>query len=511
MNGDAIGIDLGTTNSVAAWTDEAGVTEIIAGSDGARIIPSVVYFEDATGNVVIGDRALQYGVLDPSRVARLFKRGMGEQTFLPDGRPFHIDGKEWSPEELSGLILKKLSSNAQHARGQQVTSAVITVPAYFGEPERAATRLAGELAGLEILRILNEPTAAAIAHGLDRSGSDARLLVFDLGGGTFDVTVMELRADGSMEVLATGGDRRLGGADFDALILDRMLTFVDTQTGEDLTADAYAFFDARQKAEEIKKDLSSMSTAQRPLTAGRRPLMFSLTRDEFNLMIADHIQDVRDTIETTIAQADIHASQIDTVLMVGGSSRIPAFQSVLEELTGRAPTFSRNLDEDVARGASILAAKLRGDASPQSKVDLLPVPVDVASHGLGISVMTESNMANAILIPAGTRLPAQASQVFFATVENQQQIELEMNEGDETDLEYVRQLGRSMGTLARPVPGGHPIRVEMTYDLDQLIVVKAFDGESGAFIGDLRVRHDGLLDESARASAKATMAALEVQ
>ncbi len=511
MPGDAIGIDLGTTNSVAAWTDDSGLTEIIAGSDGSRIIPSVVYFEENSSNIIIGDRALQYAVLDPSRVARLFKRGMGDRTFLPDQRMFAVDGKEWTPEELSGLVLKKLHRNAEQAMGRSIKGAVITVPAYFGEPERAATRLAGELAGLEVLRILNEPTAAAIAHGLDQAGSQARLLVFDLGGGTFDVTVMDLRADGSMEVIATGGDRRLGGADFDALILDRMIEQVDAHTGEDLTADAYAFFDARQKAEDMKRDLSSMAKAQRPLTAGRRPMMFSLSREEFEVMIADHVQDVRDTVETTIEQAGLRPNQIDTVLMVGGSSRIPVFQRVLEDLVGRPPTFSKNLDEDVARGASVLAAKLRGDAAPRSKVDLLPVPVDGASHGLGISILDGDGIANKILVPAGSRLPATASDVFFAVVDDQTELEIELNEGDDREIDFVRQLGRSRGRFSRPVPAGHPIRVEMSYDLDQLIVVKAFDAETGAFICDLRVRHDGLLDESARASARAALAAMEVQ
>jgi molecular chaperone DnaK len=510
MNGDAIGIDLGTTNSVAAWTDDAGLTEILTGSDGARIVPSVVYFEESTDNVVIGDRALQYAVLDPTRVARLFKRGMGEATFLPDGQPFQVDGEVWSPEALSGLVLKKLKANAESALSRSVSRAVITVPAYFGEPERAATRSAGELTGLEVLRILNEPTAAAIAHGLDESGRDARLLVFDLGGGTFDVTVMELRADGSMEVSATGGDRRLGGADFDALILNRMIEQIDAETGEDLTADPYAYFDARQKAEDIKKDLSSMMTAQRPLTAGRRPVMFSLSRDEFHAMLADHLRDVRDTIEMTVSEAGVDPGSIDTVLMVGGSSRIPAFQQLLEELVGRPPTFSKNLDEDVARGASVLAAKLRGDAAPRSKVDLLPVPVDAASHGLGVSVVESDELVNYIMIPSGSHLPAAASQIFSTLVDNQTQIEVELNEGDDRELDFVRQLGRSVGRFGRAMPAGHPIRVEMSYDLDQLILVRAFDGDTGEFICDLRVKHEGLLDDAARDSARAALAALEV-
>lgn len=511
MTSDVVGIDLGTTNSVVAWTDDQGSTEVLTGPDGARIVPSVVYFPENDGEVIVGDRGLQYAVLDPHRFARLFKRGMGERTFLPDGSEFVVDGKTWSPEELSMLVVKKLQAAADHARGAEVRRAVITVPAYFGEPERAATRLAGELAGFEVLRILNEPTAAAIAHGLDRVGESTKLLVFDLGGGTFDVTVMSTSADGSMEVLSTGGDRRLGGADFDALILERMSEFVDAQTGSDLADDPYSFFEARQKAEDIKKDLSTMETAQRPLTVSGRPVMFSVTRTEFEGMIADHVQDVRDTVETTLEESGLSPSDITTILMVGGSSRIPVFKRILQEVTGTEPIFSKNLDEDVARGASILAAKLRGDATPNSTVDMLPVPVDVASHGLGVTMLDDERVPqNQVLIAAGSQIPASADYVAGAAFDNQIDLELELNEGDDSDLEYVRNLGRSQGRLSRAVPQGYPIRIEMSYDADQLIVVKAFDGETGAFICDLKVRHEGLLDEESRTQAKALLSRLEV-
>ena len=217
------GIDLGTTNSVIAYTDPTGTTEVIAGQDGNRIVPSVVYF-GKDGTQLVGTSARQRAIIEPERVAMLFKRGMGEKTFLDDEQPFVVDGKTWSPEELSASVLKKLALTAQDRFGEPVRKVVITVPAYFGDNERAATKSAGEIAGLEVLHIVNEPTAAAIAHGLDNA-STGRILVFDLGGGTFDVTVMEVAPDGGMKVLATGGDRRLGGMDFDNLILDKMISY----------------------------------------------------------------------------------------------------------------------------------------------------------------------------------------------------------------------------------------------------------------------------------------------
>jgi len=505
-----IGIDLGTTNSVVAFTDPQGVTTTIAGTDGTRIVPSAVHFQ-AGADPVVGERAKQYALVEPDRVAQFFKRGMGEKTFLPDGSPFVVDGKTWSPEELSSLVLRKLKQTAEQHFGQPVVKAVITVPAYFGESERAATRDAGELAGLEVVRIINEPTAAALSHGIDQGGNPGKVLVFDLGGGTFDVTVMKVGADRAMEVIATGGDRRLGGIDFDRRILERIVQRVSSETGTDLNADPWALSDAMASAEELKKELSTAATATRRIAAGGRPLMFTLSRDELEELLAEKLQEVEDTVLYTIEEAGLKPTDISTVLMVGGSSRIPAFQRLLAKICGREPMFSRNLDEDVARGAAILATKLGGELDARSELALLPPPVDVVSHGLGVTVVGDlGNDENAVLIPVGTKLPAAVSRMFGANSDNQQRVELTVNEGEDSDLSEVRSLGSAEGPLSRPVPRGYPIRVDIECTPDGLIQAKAYDGETSQRICELEIHHETLLSKEEKLAARSYLSKLEV-
>ena len=357
------GIDLGTTNSVIAYTDPMGTTEVIAGQDGNPIVPSVVYF-GKDGKLLVGTSARERAIVEPERVAMLFKRGMGEKTFLDDGRPFVVDGKTWSPEELSAAVLKKLALMAQDRFGEPVRKVVITVPAYFGNNERAATKSAGEIAGLEVVHIVNEPTAAAVTHVGD-GASTGRILVFDLGGGTFDVTVMEVAPDGSMKVLATGGDRRLGGMDFDNLILDAMAAAA-RQGGLDIETESWARQDAYFKAEALKKELSTLESAGASLTGSGRPLAFELTRARFEKLTKDQVTATEDTTVYTLETAGLQPSDIGTVLMVGGSSRIPVFQQMLKRVFGKPPVFSRDLDQDVARGAAMLAAKEVTDLNPRS-------------------------------------------------------------------------------------------------------------------------------------------------
>jgi molecular chaperone DnaK (HSP70) len=365
------GIDLGITNSVIAYTDPMGTTEVIAGQDGNRIVPSMVYF-GKDGSLLVGTSARQRAFIEPERVAMLFKRGMGEKTFLDDEQPFVVDGKTWSPEELSASVLKKLALMAEDRFGEPVRKVVITVPAYFGDNERAATKSAGEIAGLEVMHIVNEATAAAIAHGLD-TASTGRILVFDLGGGTFDVTVMEVAPDGSMKVLATGGDRRLGGMDFDNRILGKMYAAA-RQGGLDIETEPWARQDAHAKAETLKKELSTLESATTSLTICGRPLAFELTRAEFEQLIKDQMIATEDTILYVLETAGLQPSDIGTVLMVGGSSRIPTFQKMLERVFGKPPVFSRNLDEDVARGAAMLGASKPGALDPQSMRETTSAP-----------------------------------------------------------------------------------------------------------------------------------------
>jgi molecular chaperone DnaK len=381
------GIDLGTTNSAIAYTDSSGVTEVIGGKDGSCIVPSAVYFPK-NGDPVVGAAAKQRAITEPDRVARLFKRGMGERTFLENRKPFAVDGRVWSPEELSALVLRKLAQMAQERYGEPARRAVIAAPSYFGEAERAAAQLAGEIAGLEVLRVLNEPIAAALAHRPDHLGEPGRILVFHLGGSTFDVTVIDVRADGGMAVVATGGDRQLGGTDFDKLVVQKMTDVADS-AGLDLITEAWARQEAylRIEAEEMKKELSARETTSRLLTGSGPPLQFDLSRGEFDGLIEEKLREVGDITLCTIEQAGLQPPDITAVLMVGGSSRIPAFRKLLAAILAREPVLSPNPDEDVVRGAAIVAANPGGEFDPRSHLASLPGLVEVVTVAIGGSAL----------------------------------------------------------------------------------------------------------------------------
>ena len=502
-----VGIDLGTTNSVVAYTDPSGTTRVIAGTDGSRVVPSVVHFTQ-DGDVVVGDQAKAYAKVEPSRVAQLFKRGMGEKTFLPSGQPFEVDGKEWSPEELSSLVLKKLMQNASDDLGEPVSRAIITVPFYFGEPERAATRAAGELAGIEVEQVINEPTAAAISHGIDTKGQEGRLLVFDLGGGTFDVTVMEYGPTGEMTVIGGAGDRELGGADFDQAILDRMIEFVEAEAGVDLTADEWLLAEAAARAEEMKKELSTNSESTRPISVEGKPLMFKLTRSEFEEMIEEQRQLVEDAVMFALDQGELGPSDLTDALMVGGSSRIPLFQELLAKILGRDPLITKNLDEDVARGASMIAARKGEELDPRSELAQMPVPTDAASHAVGVEVV---GPRNAVVIPRGVPLPFSETLEEFSTAsDHQTHLELKVLEGEDEDVEFCRVLGSATGAFDQPKPEGYPLRIEVSYSEDQMIKILVYDGQSMGLVCELEIEHAGLLSDEEKEVAMQEIATKEV-
>lgn len=512
MSIPVIGIDLGTTNSVVSYCDDAGITQVIADENGDRIVPSVVQFT-ADGAVIVGRMAKEFAKVEPERVASVFKRGMGDRTFLADGREFVVDGEVKTPEMLSALVLKKLAGMAEAHFGQPARRAVVTVPHYFGEPERAATRAAGEIAGLEVLQIINEPTAAAIAHGIDAAGStEGRLLVFDLGGGTFDVTVMEYGADGEMHVIAGAGDRELGGADFDQAIVDRMNEVTLSERGISLEDDKWLLADAYSRAEEMKKQLSTTESATQSLPVGGRPVMFTLTRTEFEALISEQIEYVDDAVRNALDKVD--GRPLDAVLMVGGSSRIPRFKQLVAEITGLEPQVTKNLDEDVSRGAAMLGAKLTGSLDPRSELAQMPVPTDAASHAVGIELVRDTpggeQVYNEVLISESTPIPHAASYEFAAASEGQTEILLVLHEGEDENITYCRKLGESRGKLARPVPRGHPLRCQVEYTADQLVVVNMYDGETDQHICELKVRHEGVMSEAERAAARDALAALSV-
>jgi molecular chaperone DnaK len=507
-----LGIDLGTTNSVVAYCDESGSVTVITDENGSRIVPSAVHFEQG-GNIVVGQLARDYAKVEPQRVARVFKRGMGTPTFLKDDQPFVVDGKTWTPEELSSLILKKLRNMAEQHFGEPVTKAVITVPHYFGEPERAATRSAGEIAGLEVLQIVNEPTAAAIVHGHDGDAEPGTLLVFDLGGGTFDVTVMRYGEGGEMDVISTSGDRELGGADFDAAILERMIEVAQQETGEDLTEEPWTLSNATAAAEEIKQELSTRESATRQLPVTGKPLMFTLSRKEFEELILDQIRLVEDAVLTALDKIDLEGPDVTTALMVGGSSRMPVFQKMVERVTGKQPELTKNLDEDVARGAALLGAKLGDTLDPRSELAQRPAPVDAASHALGITLVHPEDhrrLINQVVIPEGSPIPHTSTHDLMTVDEGQREVQLSLNEGGDEDLDFTRQLSKSTGRFSQPVPREHPLRFEIEYTADQLIKVHLYDGVSGQLLTELEVEHKGMLTEQERDAARDFLQRTEV-
>jgi len=503
------GIDLGTTNSVIAYTDPNGTTEVIAGRAGGRIVPSVVYFPDQ-GDPVVGTLAREHAITEPERVARLFKRGMGEHTFLPDDQPFVVDGHTWAPEALSALVLRKLAQMAEEHYSEPARRVVITVPAYFGEVERAATRSAGEIAGLEVIRIVDEPTAAAVAHGLDHPADAGTIMVFDLGGGTFDVTVMHVAANGDMRVLATGGDRQLGGMDFDELIVGRMITTA-REGGLDIETEAWARQDAYAKAEEIKKKLSFTEVAGESLTGSGRPLRFELTRSEFESLMANRLREVEDTTVYTLESADLNPANLSKVIMVGGSSRIPAFQRLLSRIYQREPSFTRNLDEDVARGAALLAAKEGGELDPRSKLAQMAKPVTVVAHGIGMTSTDDvtRHQSNAIIVNANERIPAAEESIFETIDEGQTGIEVHLNEGDEEDLDFVKEIGYGLADFGRSVRKGHPMRVRITINDQGIVEFTGWDAETGRKIGYIPVVRPSILSQQQVEQERSRIAAIE--
>ena len=503
-----VGIDLGTTNSVVAFVDDAGEAHALAGREGERIVPSAVWFpQDDESRVEVGELAKSQAVIDPGRVAMLFKRGMGSATFLDSRQPFVIRGKEWRPEELSSLVLKKMVAIASDHLRHPVTDVVITVPAYFGEAERSATRQAGEMLGLTVHALPAEPMAAAVAHGLDGNTKARRFLVFDLGGGTFDVTILARHADGQLEAVSHHGDRRLGGADFDRLIVARMADFAIREHGVQLEADLADRAEAYARAEQLKKDLSGRERSQAALIAGGKRMTFELTRSEFAGMLSEYLESVELAVETCLDNVELGPADIDGVLMVGGSSRIPAFQDLLRRYFGQEPQFSRNLDEDVARGAALIGALKTGTAAPLSPLAALPPPVDRSSHAIGVVALDEADRErNFVVLPANSPIPTQqpGERTFGTHQDGQDQIELIVNEGDDEDLKFVDRLGSASGNLDGPKPRGYPITVRMGLDGDGILRASAHDS-NGAQICEVVVRREGAMSDQQRIQATAAL------
>lgn len=447
-----IGIDLGTTNSCVAVL-EGGEPQIIANNEGMRTTPSVVAFTK-DGERIVGEPAKRQAVTNAERTVTSIKTHMGTDYKVD------IDGKGYTPQEISAIILQKLKADAEGYLGQQVTEAVITVPAYFTDAQRQATKDAGRIAGLDVKRIINEPTAAALAYGMDKLDEEKKILVFDLGGGTFDVSILEI-GDGTFEVLATAGNNRLGGDDFDKVIIDYLADEFKKAEGVDLRSDKMALQRLKEAAEKAKKELSSTMSTNINLpfitatAEGPKHMNIDLSRAKFNELTADLVEKTMGPTKSALADAGLSVSEIDDVLLVGGSTRIPAVQEAVKSFIGKEPHKGINPDECVAAGAAIQAGVLTGEVNDLLLLDVTPLSLGIETMG---NVMTK-------IIERNTTIPTKKSQVFSTAADNQTAVDIHVLQGERSMAYDNTTLGRFQLSEIPPAPRGIP-QIEVTFDID---------------------------------------------
>ena len=492
---NAIGIDLGTTYSAAAILQADGKPVILPNAEGQNITPSVVFFPESShggDEPLVGEMAKRSAATAPLDVVQFVKRQMGN----PDWRFESTSGISYTAEEVSAIILKRLKNDAELVIGKEVTDAVITVPAYFDDARRTATKQAGIIAGLNVLRVLNEPTAAALSYGLSEK-KNGTVLVYDLGGGTFDVTIMKI-TDGDFDVLATDGNRNLGGFDFDNRIANYVLEQIkENGITRDIRNDDELIAEIREKSEIAKKSLSTVKQATIVLTIDGKTLRIKITRDEFERRTVDLLNTTKELVEDAMESAGISWSDVDYLLLIGGSTRMPMVRQMMKSLSGKDPEMNVNPDEAVAMGAAIQAYLCANSEEPDPSGGNLPVLVggeqltinisDVTSQPLGVILLNDFERdENFVLSPKNAKIPTSGIEHAFTIVDNQECILVRVTQGDDSDVRYVTVIGSKEIPIPR-YPKGAPFSVAYAYDIDQTVYVELYDETAKQIVGQFEI------------------------